>query len=49
MIGHDTVQKWWGNTVFKNTADWHATPLRVVPEGEYFGCVLVLLVCCLLF
>ncbi|RDX46406.1 small oligopeptide transporter [Lentinus brumalis] len=37
MIGHDTVQKWWGNTVFKNTADWHATPLRVVPEGEYFG------------
>lgn len=39
-IGRNTTQQWWGNTVFKNTADWHATPLRRVPDGEHFGCVL---------
>ncbi|KAI1798482.1 OPT oligopeptide transporter [Ganoderma leucocontextum] len=36
-IGRNTTQEWWGNTVFKNTADWHATPLRIVPDGEHFG------------
>ncbi|KAM5543759.1 hypothetical protein V8D89_002376 [Ganoderma adspersum] len=36
-IGRNTTQQWWGNTVFKNTADWHATPLRRVPDGEHFG------------
>ena len=46
MIGHDTIQQWWGNTVFKHTADWHATPLRVVPEGEHFGCVLACIAMC---
>ena len=46
MIGHDTIQQWWGNTVFKHTADWHATPLRVVPEGEHFGCVLACVAMC---
>ncbi|KAI0710524.1 small oligopeptide transporter [Earliella scabrosa] len=37
QIGRTTIQRWWGNTVFRNTADWHARPLRVVPEGEHFG------------
>ncbi|RPD65159.1 small oligopeptide transporter [Lentinus tigrinus ALCF2SS1-7] len=41
MIGHNTIQQWWGNNVFKYTADWHGTPLRVLPEGEHFGCVLL--------
>ncbi|KAI0368541.1 OPT-domain-containing protein [Pilatotrama ljubarskyi] len=36
-IGENTIQRWWGNTVFKNTADWHAVPLRVVAEGDHFG------------
>ncbi|KAI0746429.1 small oligopeptide transporter [Daedaleopsis nitida] len=36
-IGRNTIQQWWGNTVFRNTADWHATPLLVVPEGDHFG------------
>ncbi|PIL27253.1 transporter [Ganoderma sinense ZZ0214-1] len=36
-IGRSTTQQWWGNTVFKNTADWRATPLRIVPDGEHFG------------
>ncbi|TBU44627.1 OPT oligopeptide transporter [Dichomitus squalens] len=38
-IGRDTIQQWWGNTVFKNTADWHSAPLRVVPPGDRFGYV----------
>ncbi|KAI0674038.1 OPT oligopeptide transporter [Trametes maxima] len=37
QIGYNTIQQWWGNTVYKHTADWHAVPLRVVPEGEHFG------------
>ena len=41
-IGRNTTQQWWGNTVFKNTADWHASPLRIVPDGEHFGYVLFL-------
>ena len=49
MIGHDTIQQWWGNTVFKHTADWHATPLRVVPEGEHFGCVLACAALCVVY
>ncbi|KAF9045786.1 OPT oligopeptide transporter [Hymenopellis radicata] len=36
-IGHDTVQKWWGNTVPFNTADAAGTPMKVVAEGEFFG------------
>ena len=39
-IGRSTIQQWWGNTVFKDTADWHGTPLRVPPPGETFGYVL---------
>ncbi|KAJ2936791.1 hypothetical protein H1R20_g315, partial [Candolleomyces eurysporus] len=33
-IGLETVQAWWGNTVFLNTADSHGTPLRKLGEGE---------------
>ncbi|KAH9914186.1 OPT oligopeptide transporter [Epithele typhae] len=39
QIGAGTVQSWWGNTVYKRTADWRGTPLRVPPPGETFGCV----------
>lgn len=38
-IGADTIQRWWGNTVYQNTADWHARPLRTVAPGQHFGCV----------
>jgi len=38
-IGQDTVQKWWGNTVFQHTADWKNMPLKTVPDGQTFGCV----------
>ncbi|KAI0827216.1 small oligopeptide transporter [Trametes gibbosa] len=37
QIGESTIQQWWGNTVYKNTADWHSAPLRRVSEGAYFG------------
>ncbi|KAH9855546.1 small oligopeptide transporter [Lenzites betulinus] len=37
QIGESTIQRWWGNTVYKNTADWHSVPLRRVSEGAYFG------------
>ncbi|EJD07359.1 OPT oligopeptide transporter, partial [Fomitiporia mediterranea MF3/22] len=36
-IGLHTVQAWWGNTVYKNTADWNALANRVVPQGFTFG------------
>ncbi|RXW17009.1 hypothetical protein EST38_g8852 [Candolleomyces aberdarensis] len=33
-IGLETIQAWWGNTVFINTADSHGTPLRKLGEGK---------------
>ncbi|KAJ7579282.1 small oligopeptide transporter [Mycena floridula] len=36
-LGSTTIQKWWGNVVFKETADWAMTPLRRVLPGETFG------------
>jgi len=36
-IGENTIQAWWGNTVFKHTADWHNVPLKTVPYGSLFG------------
>ncbi|PPQ74705.1 hypothetical protein CVT26_007556, partial [Gymnopilus dilepis] len=33
-IGADNVLKWWGNTVFTNTADYLGTPLRALPNGQ---------------
>ena len=29
--------KWWGNTVWQNTADFLGTPFRVMPSGQTFG------------
>ena len=37
-IGLNTIQKWWGNQVFKDTLDWKFTPLRKLEEGATFGC-----------
>jgi len=36
-IGLDTIQVWWGNTVFFNNADGAATPLIVLEPGQTFG------------
>ncbi|KAN0121427.1 OPT oligopeptide transporter [Russula decolorans] len=36
-IGANTIEKWWGNTVYTQTADQNALPLRQVVAGEYFG------------
>ncbi|THG97283.1 hypothetical protein EW145_g7646 [Phellinidium pouzarii] len=38
-IGATTIETWWGNTVYMNTADWNAVPLKSVPEGGFFGYV----------
>ncbi|OSD07751.1 small oligopeptide transporter [Trametes coccinea BRFM310] len=37
QIGQSSIQRWWGNTVYKDTADWRAAPLRTVAEGHHFG------------
>ncbi|EKM56748.1 uncharacterized protein PHACADRAFT_254040 [Phanerochaete carnosa HHB-10118-sp] len=31
-IGANSIQTWWGNTVYQNTADWAGTPL-LTPDG----------------
>jgi hypothetical protein len=38
-IGANTIQMWWGNTVFTNNADGLGTPLRQLDptSGEFFG------------
>jgi len=36
-IGATTIQTWWGNTVYLNTADGTNTPLKVLPAGQTFG------------
>jgi hypothetical protein len=36
-IGQNTIQKWWGNTVYTNTADYVGVPYKQVPDGETFG------------
>ncbi|KAJ2919901.1 hypothetical protein MD484_g457, partial [Candolleomyces efflorescens] len=33
-IGLSTIQAWWGNTIFLDTADSHGTPLRTLSEGK---------------
>ncbi|KAJ3995032.1 small oligopeptide transporter [Lentinula boryana] len=38
-IGINTVQKWWGNTVYTRTLDWKSPPLKVLAPGETFGFV----------
>ncbi|KAF9078018.1 OPT oligopeptide transporter protein-domain-containing protein, partial [Rhodocollybia butyracea] len=39
-IGVNTIQKWWGNTVYMDTLDWQNAPLRPLASGETFGSVL---------
>ena len=36
-IGLNTIQKWWGNVVYTNTADYRGVPLKTVPNGGKFG------------
>ncbi|KAH9994472.1 OPT oligopeptide transporter [Russula vinacea] len=36
-IGKGTIERWWGNTVYQQTADQNALPLRQVGAGEFFG------------
>ena len=36
-IGINTIQTWWGNTVFTRTGDWNSVALKTVPVGETFG------------
>jgi OPT family small oligopeptide transporter len=36
-IGLNTVQAWWGNNVYYNTADGNDMPYKVLAEGETFG------------
>jgi hypothetical protein len=36
-IGLDSIQKWWGNTVYMKTADYRGVPFKSVPEGGKFG------------
>ncbi|KAL4071896.1 OPT oligopeptide transporter [Scleroderma citrinum] len=36
-IGINTIQKWWGNTVFTKTADGQALPLLPIPASGTFG------------
>jgi len=37
QIGADTVQAWWGNTVYTQTADAEGVPHRMIPKGSTFG------------
>jgi len=36
-IAANTIQQWWGNTVFRNTVDWNQRPLMELTEGTKFG------------
>ncbi|KAF8267598.1 OPT oligopeptide transporter [Lactarius quietus] len=36
-IGLNSIQNWWGNTVFLNTADANGTPLKTLSDGQTFG------------
>ncbi|KAF7369549.1 OPT oligopeptide transporter [Mycena venus] len=36
-IGLNTIQAWWGNTVYTNTADWNRTPVISLPVNGTFG------------
>ncbi|KLO10273.1 OPT oligopeptide transporter [Schizopora paradoxa] len=37
QIGINTIQTWWGNTVFTKTGDWNSVTLKTVPAGSTFG------------
>ena len=36
-IGFNTIQIWWGNTVYSKTADYQGVPLKTLAEGQTFG------------
>jgi len=36
-IGKGTIERWWGNTVYAQTADQNTLPLWQVVAGEFFG------------
>ncbi|KAG6856129.1 hypothetical protein H0H87_007188, partial [Tephrocybe sp. NHM501043] len=36
-IGLNSIQTWWGNTVYANTADAAGTPMKIVADGDFFG------------
>ncbi|KAF8267603.1 OPT oligopeptide transporter protein-domain-containing protein [Lactarius quietus] len=36
-IGLNSIQNWWGNTVFLNTADAKGTPFKSLSDGQTFG------------
>ncbi|KAF8257802.1 OPT oligopeptide transporter protein-domain-containing protein [Lactarius quietus] len=36
-IGLNSIQSWWGNTVFLNTADSKGTPFKTLSDGQTFG------------
>ncbi|KAJ7128729.1 OPT oligopeptide transporter [Mycena epipterygia] len=36
-IGLNTIQSWWGNTVWLNTADGNKTPMIALADGATFG------------
>jgi hypothetical protein len=36
-IGLNTIQTWWGNTVYTNTADFKGVPYKTIPRGSTFG------------
>jgi hypothetical protein len=36
-IGLNTIQTWWGNTVYTKTADFQGIPLKTLAEGQTFG------------
>ena len=40
LIGQNSIQLWWGNTISFNTADANRTSLLSIDEGETFGYVI---------
>ncbi|KAI0247355.1 small oligopeptide transporter [Lactifluus subvellereus] len=36
-IGVNSIQNWWGNTVYTKTVDYAGLPAKTVPEGGTFG------------
>lgn len=36
-IGLNSIQTWWGNTVYANTADWAGVPNKILADGQTFG------------
>nr|GAT55049.1 OPT oligopeptide transporter [Mycena chlorophos] len=36
-VGANTIQTWWGNTVWQNTADGRKTPMISLAPGQTFG------------